>query len=85
MPSLTVCGLLGSYQKIGKCGTNSLNLPGIHGGFFESYTVMMTVIPYLTLSPPNLLCFSQRGGWMQITSTNNIVCYKNISMYITFY
>ena len=72
MPSLTVCGLLDSYQGIGKCGTNLLNLLGIHSSFCESYTVMIIVIVTLTDSPPNLLCFSLRSGWMQIIGANNI-------------
>ena len=84
MPSLTVCGLLESYQRIGKCGTNLLNLLGIHGGFCESYTMMAIEIVTLTCSPSNLLNFSPRSGWMQIISANNIVCYKYISMYIIF-
>ena len=73
MPSLTVCGLLQSYQIIGKCGTNLLNLPGIHGGFCESYTVTIINIITLTRSSPNLLHFSLRGTWMQIISANNYV------------
>ena len=59
-----------------------VNLPGIHGSFCESYTVMTRAIYILTCTSPNLLCFSPRRGWKQIIGAILLYVIKNISMYI---